>query len=104
MEILFTALARGPRHGSKLLNMRCPVVLLAGVDCPRHELVSLASIPLLPQNGETFAARCIAMQSLVGIWKMVEARAFDDAGNEMPSPLGPEPMGVLLIEAERIMA
>jgi hypothetical protein len=45
----------------------------------------------------------IAMQSLVGIWKLVEARAFDEAGHEVPSPLGLEPMGVLLIEAERIM-
>ena len=43
------------------------------------------------------------MQSLVGIWKLVEARAFDEAGHEVPSPLGPEPMGVLLIEAKRIM-
>ena len=43
------------------------------------------------------------MQSLVGIWKLVEARAFDEAGHEVPSPIGPEPMGVLLIEAERIM-
>jgi hypothetical protein len=38
-----------------------------------------------------------------GIWKLVEARAFDDAGHEVPSPLGPEPMGGLFIEAERIM-
>jgi hypothetical protein len=43
------------------------------------------------------------MLSLVGIWKLVEARAFDEAGYEAPSPIGPEPMGVLLIEAERIM-
>jgi hypothetical protein len=47
--------------------------------------------------------RYIAMQSLVGIWKLVEARAFDDAGHEVPSPLGPEPMGGLFVEAERIM-
>lgn len=38
-----------------------------------------------------------------GMWKLVEARAFDDAGHEVPSPLGPEPMGGLFIEAERIM-
>ena len=43
------------------------------------------------------------MQSLVGIWKLVEARAFDDAGHEVPSPLGPKPMGGLFVEAERIM-
>ena len=41
--------------------------------------------------------RYIAIQSLVGIWKLVEARAFDDAGHEVPSPLGPEPMGGLMV-------
>ena len=40
---------------------------------------------------------------LHGIWKLVEARAFDDAGHEVPSPLGPEPMGGIFVEAERIM-
>ena len=44
------------------------------------------------------------MPSLVGVWKLVEARAFDDAGQEVPSPLGPRPMGVAIIDAERIMA
>ena len=43
------------------------------------------------------------MQNFVGIWKLVEARAFDDAGHEVPSPLGPEPMGGLFVEVERIM-
>jgi hypothetical protein len=43
------------------------------------------------------------MHSLVGIWKLVKARAFDDAGREVPSPLGPEPMGGIFAEAERIM-
>ena len=65
--------------------------------------MSLAFIAVLAQNGETCNARYMAMQSLVGIWKLVEARAFDEAGHEVPSPLGPEPMGVLLIEAKRIM-
>ena len=65
--------------------------------------MSLAFIALLAQNGETSTARCIAMHSLVGIWKLVEARAFDDTGHEVPSPLGPEPMGGVFVEAERIM-
>jgi len=30
---------------------------------------------------------------------LVEARAFDDAGHEVPPPLGPEPMGGLFVEA-----
>ena len=29
------------------------------------------------------------MQSLIGIWMLVEARAFDDVGRELPPPLGP---------------
>jgi hypothetical protein len=45
-----------------------------------------------------------AMPSLIGIWKLVEARAFDDAGQEVPSLLGPHPMGVAIIDADRIMA
>ena len=44
------------------------------------------------------------MPSLVGVWKLVEARAFDEAGRKVPSPLGPHPMGVAIIDAERIMA
>jgi hypothetical protein len=44
------------------------------------------------------------MPSLVGVWKLVEARAFDEAGRDVPSPLGPRPMGVAIIDAERIMA
>lgn len=44
------------------------------------------------------------MQTLVGVWKLVEARAFDEAGQEVLSPLGPRPMGVVIIGAERMMA
>jgi hypothetical protein len=43
------------------------------------------------------------MSSLIGIWKLVEARAFDDAGHELPPPLGPQPMGLALFEAERMV-
>ena len=43
------------------------------------------------------------MSGLVGIWKLVEARAFDDAGRELPPPLGSKPMGVVLFEAERMV-
>jgi hypothetical protein len=44
------------------------------------------------------------MHSLVGIWKLIEARAFDDTGQELSCPLGPEPMGVAIFGAERSMA
>lgn len=43
------------------------------------------------------------MESLVGVWKLVEARAFDHAGQEVPSPLGPQPMGTVFFEAERMV-
>jgi hypothetical protein len=45
-----------------------------------------------------------AVSSLVGVWKLVEARAFDESGQEVPSPFGPQPMGVAIIDVERIMA
>ena len=46
----------------------------------------------------------LLMPSLVGVWKLVAARTFDEAGREVPSPLGPHPMGVAIIDAERMMA
>jgi hypothetical protein len=44
------------------------------------------------------------MHSLVGVWKLIETRAFDKAGREVPSPFGPQPMGVAIFDAERGMA
>jgi hypothetical protein len=44
------------------------------------------------------------MQSLVGVWKLVEVRAFDEVGRAAPSPLGPQPIGVAIFDAERVMA
>ena len=44
------------------------------------------------------------MHSLVGAWKLIETRAFDEAGREVPSPFGPQPMGVAIFDAERGMA
>ena len=43
------------------------------------------------------------MSSLLGVWKLVNARAFDDAGRELPPPLGPQPMGVASFGAERMV-
>lgn len=43
------------------------------------------------------------MHTLIGTWKLIEARAFDAAGNGLPSPLGPEPMGLVLFAAERMI-
>jgi hypothetical protein len=44
------------------------------------------------------------MQSLIGVWKLLEARAFDEAGREVPPPLGQHAMGVAIFDAERSMA
>jgi hypothetical protein len=42
-------------------------------------------------------------QSLVGTWKLLWARAFDDAGYELPLPFGPQPMGMAVFDAERMI-
>ena len=42
-------------------------------------------------------------QSLIGTWKLLWARAFDDAGHELPQPLGPQPMGIAVFNAERMI-
>jgi hypothetical protein len=42
------------------------------------------------------------VQSLVGIWRLVKARAFDDAGRELPLPFGPPLLGTVTFEAERM--
>jgi Lipocalin-like domain len=43
------------------------------------------------------------MQSLVGTWKLVEVRPFDDVGRNQSPPLGPHPMGVMIFEAKRML-
>jgi Lipocalin-like domain len=44
------------------------------------------------------------MQSLVGVWKLVEVHAFGESGRDVASPVGPQPLGVAIINAERVMA
>src|SRR4029077_16496267 len=41
--------------------------------------------------------------AIVGTWKLIEARAYDDAGHELPLPFGPHPMGIAVFEAERMI-
>jgi hypothetical protein len=43
------------------------------------------------------------MVNLIGTWKLLEARAYDVDGADLPAPLGPEPMGMVLYGPERIM-
>lgn len=44
------------------------------------------------------------MQSLAGtMWKVIEARAFDAAGRKL-LPLGPQPIGFVIFEADRMLA
>jgi hypothetical protein len=43
------------------------------------------------------------MQSLAGtIWKLIEVRAFDEGGRKL-LPLGPQPAGFVIFEAERML-
>jgi hypothetical protein len=43
------------------------------------------------------------MPNLVGTWKLVDVRAFDDVGREQAPPLGQHAMGVMIFEAERML-
>ena len=43
------------------------------------------------------------MESLVGIWKLVEARAFDDSGRELSPPFGPHPIGTVTFTTDRMV-
>ena|SRR4051794_3266259 len=43
------------------------------------------------------------MNDFIGIWKLVRVRAFDAEGNEVEPALGPEPMGVVQMTANRIV-
>ncbi len=44
------------------------------------------------------------MQSIVGIWRLVEVRAFDMEGRAVPHGYGHPPMGVLQLGPDRMMA
>ena len=39
-------------------------------------------------------------QAIVGTWKLIEARAYDDAGHELAPPFGPKPMGIAVFSTE----
>lgn len=44
------------------------------------------------------------MRSLRGtMWRLIEAHTFDGAGNKL-LPLGPQPIGFVIFEAERMLA
>src|SRR6516162_5935460 len=55
----------------------------------------------LPTNTSTFPLTKSSTGADFGA--TTQSRAFDDDGHEVPSPMGPEPMGGLFGEAERIM-
>ena len=42
------------------------------------------------------------MHLLLGNWQLIEALAFDESGLPLPSPFGPQPMGIVRFEAERM--
>jgi Lipocalin-like domain len=43
------------------------------------------------------------MDPLIGIWRLVESKAWDDAGNSLPPPYGRCPLGQIVFTAERRM-
>jgi Lipocalin-like domain len=43
------------------------------------------------------------MQSMLGTWKLIEGYALDKSGNRLPSPFGPQPMGVAEFGPERMI-
>lgn len=43
------------------------------------------------------------MSSLLGTWRLVEARAFGPDGAELAPPLGPDPIGIITYGMERMI-
>lgn len=43
------------------------------------------------------------MGTLLGTWLLVDARAFDADETELEPPLGPDPIGIITYEAERMI-
>jgi Lipocalin-like domain len=43
------------------------------------------------------------MDPLIGIWRLVEGKAWDEAGNSLPPPYGRHPLGQIVFTAERRM-
>lgn len=43
------------------------------------------------------------MGNLLGTWRLVDARAFGPDGAELAPPLGPDPIGIITYEAERMI-
>jgi lipocalin-like protein len=42
---------------------------------------------------------------IIGTWRLIETKAHDDAGKELPRPYGPKPMGLVTFQADgRMMA
>ena len=44
------------------------------------------------------------MNDIVGTWRLVMTRARNDAGEPMHPPYGPQPMGVVVFSADRMVA
>ena len=37
---------------------------------------------------------------IVGTWRLVATKAHDDAGRSLPPPYGPQPMGLVVFQAD----
>ena len=40
------------------------------------------------------------MDALIGIWRLVESKAWDEAGNSLPAPYGTHPIGQITFTVE----
>jgi hypothetical protein len=40
------------------------------------------------------------MDTLIGVWRLVESKAWNEAGNSLPAPYGMRPIGQLVFTAE----
>ncbi len=40
------------------------------------------------------------MDTLIGIWRLVESKAWDEAGNSLPAPYGDRPIGHITFTAD----
>lgn len=43
------------------------------------------------------------MPTLQGKWQLTKVRAFDETGQDAPSPFGPQPIGIMLFEVDRMI-
>jgi hypothetical protein len=93
---------RGEENVARLFRTLVSAVAAAFlIVSPGHGQVRQAAEPESARQNQAEPEHRV--QSLVGNWKLLEVRAFDDAGHELPQAFGPQPMGFAVFEAERMI-